>query len=149
MLKVNVAGINALRSDKPKLVPTVMSEPEVARVLKRLTGVYLLIGQLLYGCGIRISESLRLRVMDFDFDLMQIRVHNSKGNKSRYVPLPRQMVEPLRRMIAWREALHEKDLATGEASVWLPHALAKKYPGAIANSSGSSCSRPTNFPAIQ
>jgi len=92
VLKVDIRGINAMRSDKPKLVPTVLSKQEVARVLPALTGVYALMAALLYGCGMRISECLRLRVMDIDFDQMQIRIHNSKGNKSRYAPLPRYLV---------------------------------------------------------
>ena len=100
-----------------------MSKSEVIRVLSFLTGIYLLIGQLLYGCGMRISECLRLRIKDIDFDQMLIEIHNSKGDKSRFVPLPRQLVEPLRRLVEARRALHERDMANGEASVWLPHAL--------------------------
>ena len=130
VLKRSAQDIDAIRSTKPKLVPTVMSESEVARVLNSLSGVYLLIGQLLYGCGMRISECLHLRVMDFDFDLMQIRIHNGKGSKSRFAPLPRHLSAPLESLIGWRQALHERDLATGEASVWLPLALGKKYPNA-------------------
>ena len=130
VLKRPMGGIDALRASKPKLIPTVMSKPEVSRVLAALTGIYLLIAQLLYGCGMRISECLRLRVMDIDFDLMQIRIHNSKGSKSRLVPLPQALVKPLKSLIEWRRGLHEQDLATGEASVWLPYALAKKYPHA-------------------
>jgi integron integrase len=95
-----------------------------------MTGVYALMAELLYGCGLRISECLRLRVMDFDFDQLQIRVCNSKGNKSRYVPLPECLVPKLKSLIRWRAGLHEQDLASGEASVWLPDALGKKYPNA-------------------
>ena len=119
-----------MRSDKKQLVPTVMSKPEVSRILPAMTGVYLLMTQLLYGCGMCISECLRLRVMDLDFDQLQIRVWNSKGNKSRYVPLPRYLVPSLQSLKKWREGLHEQDLRTGEASVWLPDALDRKYPNA-------------------
>ncbi|NNE00449.1 MAG: integron integrase [Pirellulaceae bacterium] len=129
-LKIELGNIDALRSDKPKLVPTVLSEQEVIRVLHYLTGTYLLMAQLLYGCGLRISECLRLRIMDIDFDLMRIRVHNSKGTKSRLVPLPQQLVIPLQSLMKWRTGLHDQDLATGEASVWLPYALDRKSPNA-------------------
>ena len=122
--------INASRSTKATRIPTVMSKSEVIRVLSFLTGIYLLIGQLLYGCGMRISECLRLRIKDIDFDQMLIEIHNSKGNKSRFVPLPRKLVEPLRRLVEARRSLHERDMANGEASVWLPHALDRKYPSA-------------------
>ena len=130
VLKRDFGQINASRSTKSPRIPTVMSKSEVIRVLSFLTGIYLLMGQLLYGCGMRISECLRLRVKDIDFDQMLIEIHNSKGDNSRFVPLPRQLVEPLRRLVAARQALHERDLANGEASVWLPHALDRKYPSA-------------------
>ena len=130
VLKKDVQGIDAIRATKPKLVPTVMSQREVAAVLGEMRGVYSLISKLLYGSGMRISECLRLRVMDIDFDLMQIRVYGSKGKKSRYVPLPKDVVKPLKSLIKWREGLHEQDLAAGTASVWMPDALARKYPNA-------------------
>ena len=130
VLERQLGEIDAIRATKGSRIPTVMSKPEVVRVLSFLTGIYLLIGQLLYGCGMRISECLRLRVKDIDFDQMLIEIHNSKGDKSRFVPLPKQMVQPLRRLMANRLALHERDLANGEASVWLPHALDRKFPAA-------------------
>ena len=130
VLKRHLGEIDATRSTKAKRIPTVMSKSEVGRVLSFLSGIYLLIAQLLYGCGMRISECLRLRVKDIDFDQMLIEIHNSKGDKSRFVPLPRQMVEPLRRLMANRLELHERDLANGKASVWLPFALDRKFPAA-------------------
>lgn len=122
--------VNALRSDKPKMVPTVMSKDEIRDVFHYIPKRYELIAHLLYGCGLRISECLRLRVRDFDFDLMQIRVFDSKHNQSRFVPLPTSLVEPLRRKLQWRRELHDSDLSNGMGSVWLPYALARKYPNA-------------------
>jgi hypothetical protein len=78
----------------------------------------------------RISEALRLRVKDVDFENSLIEIHQSKGDKSRIVPLPEELVEPLGRVLRSRRVLHEHDLDQGIASVWLPHALAKKYPSA-------------------
>lgn len=132
VLKRDFGSINAIRSSKKPRIPTVLSKPEVIRVLSDLSGVYSLIGQLLYGCGLRISECLRLRTKDIDFDQLLIEIHNSKGDKSRFVPLPRQLVEPLRRLVESRRIVHEQDVANGEASVWLPHALGRKYPSAHA-----------------
>lgn len=122
--------INAIRADKPTLVPTVMSREEVQTVFDGLRGDYQLIAQLLYGTGMRISECLRLRMMDFDFERSLIRVFKSKGNKSRLVPLPRSLCGRLKKLMIARAQLHEMDLASGEGTVWLPHALAKKFPGA-------------------
>lgn len=132
VLDKDYTNVDALRSDKPKLIPTVMSRAEIRRVLGHLNGWYDLIAQLLYGTGMRISECLRLRVMDIDFDNNRIRVWNSKGNKSRWVPLPQQLIPRLRSLIKWREGLHDEDVAQGVASVWLPDALDRKYPNAHA-----------------
>ncbi|MGV3485475.1 MAG: integron integrase [Planctomycetaceae bacterium] len=130
VLKRDFGKINALRSTKAPRIPSVMSKSEVTQVLSQLRGTYSLIGQLLYGCGMRISECLRLRVKDIDFDQMVIAIHHSKCDKSRLVPLPRKLVDPLRRLMEARRSLHEQDVANGRASVWLPHALARKYPSA-------------------
>ena len=130
VLRKDVRGINALRSDKRKLVPTVMTKDEVGNVLSNLDGPYLLMAQLLYGTGMRIGECLRLRVMDIDFGNQRIRVWNSKGSKSRFVPLPARAVPMLQKHIRNRETLHHDDVSSGMASVWLPDALAVKYPKA-------------------
>ena len=130
VLNRDVGGINALRSKKSTPIPSVMSKREVVILMSFLSGIHLLMAKLLYGCGMRISECLRLRVKDIDFDRMLIEIHNSKGNKSRLVPLPNQLREPLQRLIASRKVLHEKDLDEGGPSVWLPHALDRKYPNA-------------------
>ena len=130
VLRKDVRGINALRSDKRKLVPTVMTKKEVSNVLLNLDGPYLLMAQLLYGTGMRIGECLRLRVMDIDFGNQRIRVWNSKGSKSRFVPLPDCAVPMLQKHIRNRETLHQDDVSSGMASVWLPDALAVKYPEA-------------------
>ncbi len=130
VLEKDIGKVDALRSKKAKLIPTVMSKEEVSGVLAEMDGLYLVIAQLLYGCGLRISEALRLRVKDFDFDQRQITVFCSKGKKSRLVPLPELLVEPLKRLIGRRRTLHEHDVDQGIASVWLPHALQRKLPKA-------------------
>lgn len=122
--------VNAMRCDKPTLLPTVLDEEEVASIFHQLSGVYLVVAQLLYGCGLRIGECLRLRIKDFDFSERTIRVFNSKGNSSRRVPLPEKLVETLSQLIERRRLLHEDDVRSGKASVWLPFALARKYPNA-------------------
>lgn len=130
VLERELGNIEAVRANKGKQIPTVMSDDEVSRVLDGLKGVHLVIAKLLYGCGMRISEAIRLRVKDLDFDNRRIEIHQSKGGKSRVVPMPEELVEALDRYLQSRRALHEHDLAEGTASVWLPHALAKKYPSA-------------------
>ncbi len=122
--------INAARSTKQARLPSVMSKAEVGGVLGELSGTYQLVAELLYGCGMRISECLRLRMKDIDFDQGLIEVNRSKGDKSRFVPLPNAAVSKLKELMANRERMHQVDLERGEASVWLPHALSRKYPNA-------------------
>ncbi|MCO8123879.1 integron integrase [Stieleria sp. TO1_6] len=130
VLNRDIGRIQAIRASKGKQIPTVMSVNEIESIFGNLRGVYLVIAKLLYGCGLRISEALRLRVKDIDFDNLLIEIHQSKGGKSRIVPLPKDLVEPLRRVLKSRRVLYDYDVADGVASVWLPHALARKYPSA-------------------
>ncbi|WP_417747326.1 integron integrase [Rosistilla oblonga] len=130
VLKRDMGPIEAIRANKGKQIPTVLHPEEVRRVLNGLKGVHLVIAKLLYGCGMRISEAMRLRVKDLDFANRQIEIHQSKGGKSRLVPMPDHLVTPLKRWVASRAALHAGDLDEGVASVWLPYALTKKYPAA-------------------
>jgi len=130
VLDKEIGDVEALLSNKPKLRPTVMSTNEVRLVLGKLKGRYAVIAQLLYGAGLRISEALRLRVKDLDFDQKQITVFCSKGNKSRLVPMPVNLVAGLQALLVDRRVLHDQDVAEGIASVWLPDALERKFAGA-------------------
>ncbi|MCR9209725.1 MAG: integron integrase [bacterium] len=130
VLKREMGKIEAIRANKDTMAPTVLSPDEVGQVFEGLDGVYLVIAKLLYGCGLRISEAHRLRVKDIDFANKQIEIRQSKGAKSRLVPMPDDLIEPLRRFVKTREALHDHDLANGTASVYLPYALDRKYPSA-------------------
>lgn len=130
VLNRDFGKVDAVRSTKAVHIPSVMSRNEVAQVIAQIRPPYQLIAKLLYGCGMRISECLRLRVKDIDFELKRIEVHASKGEKSRFVPLPEAVIEPLQRAIRSRRVLHDKDLEEGTASVELPYALDKKYPNA-------------------
>jgi integrase len=89
-----------LRAKRPQRLPVVLSVPETRALLSQLDGVYWLIGNLLYGSGLRLMECLQLRVQDLDFDYRQIMVRNGKGGKDRMTVLPRmpwQYVFPARR----------------------------------------------------
>jgi site-specific recombinase XerD len=91
----------------------VLTAVEVGRVLSRLQGVYWLIGCLQYGSGLRLLESVRLRVKDLDFDHRAILVRDGKGAKDRVVTLPDELVVPLKRHLANRRTVFERDRAGG------------------------------------
>ena len=121
---------NVVRAKRPRRVPTVLSIAEVRQLLAALDGRSWLVASLLYGTGLRLMECLRLRVKDVDFARNEITVRDGKGGKDRRTVLPRTLVEPLQREIARAAVLHQQDLAEGLGEVWLPHALARKYPQA-------------------
>jgi integron integrase len=118
------------RAQRGAHVPVVLSKEEIARVWGELRGTYRLIGQLLYGAGMRLLEGLRLRVKDLDFERGQIIVRDGKGRKDRVTVLPHSVVEALKAHLHEVRKVHEQDEAAGIGGVWLPRALALKYPGA-------------------
>lgn len=115
---------------RPKHLPVVLSREEVRAVLNELSGTYLLTCQLLYGCGLRVTECLSLRVQDLDFDRSEITVRSGKGAKDRRTMLPETIRQPLLRQLGLAQAAHENALSEGFGTVELPKGLARKYPSA-------------------
>jgi integron integrase len=118
------------RAKRPARIPVVFTRAEAAALLSHLSGTYRLIAGLLYGSGLRLMEALRLRVKDLDFGYMEILVRDGKGEKDRRTILPRPLVEPLRQQLDMVKVLHGQDLLEGLGDVYLPYALARKYPNA-------------------
>lgn len=118
-------------SKKPRYVPMVLSRDEVARLFAQINHpIALIMAKLLYGCGLRLMECVRLRILDIDFDYQYIIVRQGKGGKDRRVPLPQVLHEALRAQLAYVATLHNGDLEKGYGRVYLPDALARKYPNA-------------------
>lgn len=126
-------SINAVRAKQTQYLPTVLTPSEVHDVIQQLSGVYKLVIQILYGSGVRLNEGLRLRVKDLDFSQHQITIRDAKGNKGRVTMLPVSLVKPLQSHLQWVRQLHQRDLAQGYRSVYLPFALERKYPHADRN----------------
>jgi len=122
--------LHALRAKRSEHLPTVLSKDEVVRVLSGMQGLHQLMVKLLYGCGLRLMECMRLRVKDIDFEQSQIIVREGKGEKDRATMLPASLVQPLKEQIAFVRKLHEQDILQGFGSVELPFALSRKYPNA-------------------
>ncbi|HCS91276.1 MAG TPA: integron integrase, partial [Chromatiaceae bacterium] len=123
-------GLKFSRAKRRERVPVVLTRTEVEHLLGCMEGTYGLIAGLLYGTGMRLLEGLRLRVGDLDFGHESIVVRNGKGDKDRVVPLPKRYRSPLVEHLEEVEALHRADLAAGAGTVYLPYALARKYPNA-------------------
>ena len=118
------------RSTRPRRLPTVLSPRETQALMSHLHGRSALMIRLMYGTGMRVMECVRLRIMDLDFDYRQIVVHMGKGGKDRSVPMPERLRDLLRRQVEWVARQHALDLEAGCGSVFLPDALARKYPNA-------------------
>ena len=121
---------NIQRAKRPQRVPIVLTREEVDAILTELSGVAWLAASLMYGTGLRLLECLRLRVHDLDFARSEITVRSGKGSKDRRTLLPKALHEPLREQLATAKRVHDRDLAAGFGSVWLPNALLRKYPNA-------------------
>lgn len=113
-----------------KRLPVVLTPTEVRRLLDGTSGTMNLIVSLLYGTGMRLLEGLRLRVKDVEFTRREIIIREGKGNKDRVTMLPENLVLPLSAHLEKVKALHQSDLDAGFGSVYLPGALAVKYPNA-------------------
>ena len=122
--------ISVIRAKTPQRLPTVFTKDEVKRVLSFLDGTPRLMASLLYGSGLRLMESIRLRVKDVDLEAGQLIVRDGKGAKDRATMLPLSLVQPLQQQLERAEVIHEKDLKDGFGRVYLPHALDRKYPNA-------------------
>jgi integron integrase len=119
-----------VRANRPKRLPVVLTRGEVRRVLDQLDGTYRLMGELMYGAGLRLLECLRLRVKDLDFERGEITVREGKGDKDRRTMLPAVVRARLMAHLERVAELHRKDLAAGYGRVHLPHALDRKLPEA-------------------
>ena len=122
--------IAPVRSKKPVRLPVVLSRDEVSRLLQAMDGDTGLMARIMYGGGLRLMELLRLRVQDVDFDNGFLTIRAGKGEKDRTTLLPVSVCEKLREHLQRVRKIYEQDLQKGQANVWLPGALAKKYPNA-------------------
>jgi len=131
VLRIELPDLSkTVRAKRGQKLPVVMSMEEVQALFENLQGLPLLMVQLIYGSGLRLMELFRLRVKDIDFGLNAINVRGAKGDRDRTTFLPEAVKKELQAHLKRVKALHEKDLKSGHGEVYLPDALARKYPGA-------------------
>jgi len=111
-------------------LPVVLTPTEIRALLHELNSTSWLVAALLYGTGMRLLEGLRLRVKDVDFERRELVVRSGKGAKDRVTVLPENLILPLRQQLALSKVRHDRDLDAGFGAVWLPDALAEKFPSA-------------------
>jgi len=121
---------NIKRSTRVKHLPVVLSKQEVKKVFEKFQGTNKIIVSLLYGSGLRLSEALKLRIKDIDFDYKQILVRDGKGEKDRHTILSDNVIPELKQHLNKVYVIHKEDLKSGKGETILPYALKKKYPNA-------------------
>ena len=124
----NIAGVQ--RAKKQQKLPVVLTHAEIRLLFKELEPPYWHLAALMHGSGLRLMESLRLRIKDIDFHYRAIIVRKGKGGKDRVVTLPDEIIGPIKLQMDQTRFLHNKDLANGYGRVELPYALARKWPNA-------------------
>ena len=130
ILGIELENVCALRSQRPRRAPVVLSKSEVSRVFAQLAPGPLLIASVIYGAGLRLFECQRLRVKDVDFENGLLMIRAGKGDKDRPAVFPQSLYRALydhlnETKIAWQSAQEQQKLP-----VSMPDALARKYPGA-------------------
>ncbi len=131
VLLIELTGnIDAVRANRDKRLPVVLTKAEVQQVIGQMSGLHQMMAKLLYGSGIRLMECLRLRVKDVDFERNQLMIRDTKGNEDRVTMLPQSVAPLIREHLFNIKTQHVTDLAEGYGSVELPFALARKYPNA-------------------
>ena len=131
VLGVEMPWLDDIESAKrPQRLPVVLTRDEVQAIFLHLEGLPGLLVRILYGTGMRILELLRLRVKDVDFVRREILIRDGKGAKDRVTMLPDRVALPVREHLERVQAMHARDLKAGYGSVYLPFALALKYPNA-------------------
>ena len=131
VLGVHLPWLDGLhRPKKSARLPVVLTVNEVETLFSHLSGVHLLMARMLYGTGMRLLELLNLRIKDVDLETHEIIVRQGKGNKDRVTMLPQAVIEEVKAQMALSKSVFDKDRAEQRAGVYLPFALAQKYPNA-------------------
>ena len=119
-----------VRARPTKRRPSVLSQPEVKQLFDEMSGLPLLVSQLLYGSGLRLEEALSLRVKDINFHRREILVRHAKGKRDRVTMLPDSVITPLKAHLQDVKWVHQADLEAGLGRAPMPDALARKFPNA-------------------
>ena len=125
---------NVVRAKQKRYLPVVLSQGEVAKLLRNLSGREWLMASLMYGTGMRLMECLRLRIKDIDFERNEITIRTPKGGRDRRTMLPSRLKAPLDVARAQALVIHARDIEHGFGEAPLPYQLARKYPGAARES---------------
>lgn len=145
MLKREFGKIDGVvRAKRKPYIPVVLSREEVDRIIHCLHDPYALVVKLLYGCGLRLSECMKLRIHNFNFDHNLVTIHDGKGKKDRTIPLPRTIAPDLKRQVERVIFQHQADLDKDCNGAFIPGILEKNLKMREKSWSGNGFSRQRN-----
>jgi integron integrase len=121
---------DTVRAKRKIRLPVVLTKSEIKRLFDQMSGLYLLMAKVIYGCGLRLQECLQLRIKDVDFERNAVIVRSGKGDKDRETTLPESIKENLREQLKKAQKFHENDRKNNIAGVQLPYAFERKSPNA-------------------
>ncbi len=131
VLKKDISNyIDAIRAKERRRLPVVLTKKEVRKVLSLIEGEQKLMAALMYGCGLRVSECVRLRIKDIDLEQNTLTVRAGKGDKDRITLLPESLKDDLLSQLERAREIYKQDRKKNLPGVYLPGALKKKYPNA-------------------
>ena len=116
-----------VRAKRRPYIPVVLSREEIDAIVENLRYPYDLVVRLLYGCGLRLSECLNLRIQSFNLDFSILTIHDGKGKKDRTVPLPQVIMPEINEHLEKVKVLHDQDLDHGYAGAFMFDLIEKKY----------------------
>jgi len=136
VMGAELKNIQALRARRPAQIRHAPTPEETWQLIKTIQSdaafATSLAVRLLYGCGLRVSEPLNLRIKDLSLEAAQLIIRASKGGKDRVVAIPCSALEDLREQIQAARAVWRRD-QQAQVPVAMPHQLARKYPAAQFN----------------
>ncbi len=143
-------NMNFKLAKRSRYLPTVLSAKEVMLIIDKLEGIHQLIVKVMYGSGLRVSETLGLRIQDIDFVNNSVTVRNGKGGKDRVTLLSESVVNDLKVQIV--KALQQQKLDNADGiGPSIPDALGRKFRTAYKQSgwmfifpSTAICNHPVN-----
>jgi len=118
------------KASGPKKLPVVLTREEIRKLFTYLSDEILLCAGLMYGSGLRVMETVRLRYSDIEIERLTVRVRDGKGRKSRFTTLAPDLITRIKQQLKAVEILHQQDLIGEWDGVYLPNALASKYKSA-------------------
>lgn len=118
------------KAKRPKRLPSWVTAREAFAMFEHMRGESLEMGQMMFGAGLRLTECLRLRVKDVDFDNATVTIRGGKGDKDRTTLLPHALIDSLRARTKENRYLFEQDQKNQTPGVMLPEPVGRKYQNA-------------------